>query len=138
MNKKLMWILIAVLAIVLVAGIILAETLIVPQINGDTQHTDPSEIETTDGADPTGTDNEGTDPTAPSGNEATKPEATTPSGGTESGNTNGTGNTGNTGSNQPTGPEISVDDGAEPTVGDNYVIEFEDLLDAGKNGEGQD
>lgn len=119
MNKKI-WILIAVLAAFLVVGTFSG-------CKGDTTPTtDPAGIETSGQNDPTGgDDDDGTTPTVPGGSESTKPEATTPSGGTESGNT---GNGGNTGSGEPTGPEISVDDGAEPSVGSDGVIDFDDLL----------
>lgn len=134
MDKKQIWGLIAILAVVLVAGIILAVVLGAPGGNGNIDpDTDPTGIETADGTEPTGND-EGTDPTVPGGSESTKPEATTPSGGTESGstdnpgNTGNTGNGGNTGSGEPTGPEISVDDGTEPSVGSGGVIDFDDLL----------
>ena len=134
MNKKL-WILIVVLAAFLVVGTFSG-------CKGDTTPTTaPAGIETSGQNDPTGgDDDDGTTPTVPGGSESTKPEATTPSGGTESGSTDNPGNTGNggnTGSGEPTGPEISVDDGAEPSVGSDGVIEFQDLLDAAKNGEGQ-
>lgn len=123
MNKK-FWILIAVLAAFLIVGTLSG-------CKGDTTPTtDPAGVETNGQNDPTGgEDDDGTTPTVPGGSEATKPEATNPGGTTEGGNAGG-----NTGSTQPAGPEISVDDGTEPSVGNGGVIDFDDLL--GLTGQG--